>query len=454
MPALHAFLLALLLATLAPGLRADPVDAAGAARAAAAFAEALQHAEQERWDHALEAVERAHKATPHDPRVGLLRIEALVAVGRRGEAERVLDEDLWHQLGQGRWSPVLRSYSPEVLTSWARRVALRRFARGAPPAETADAARAALAGYRDPANSASLGHQLAIALVALRTGPRAEDRELTAAGHELLAARCPPAFAVGALALPWLVVVLLLPWGPRSRGVATALGAGLLVAEVQVLAAGLAGAWRGGVWTLLLEAPVGPVAHEAMALAGALGAAGLGLLLAGCSLLRGRPPWLRELLSGPAGEDLREGVRWGAGVVAWLGLLVLAQAAWRAAGGRVGLLEAARVLLASRTPTLGVAGGWLALVVALRVVVAPWLEEAVFRGALFGRLRDVFGWRGGAVLSAWAFALAHGRDPLALLGVGILLAAARHRTQRLWVCVIAHAIWNAVALLATIALMP
>jgi membrane protease YdiL (CAAX protease family) len=400
--------------------------------------------EQERWSEALAAAERAQASTPDDPRIGLLRIQALVGLGRRPEAERVLDEELWQQLGEARWRPVLRSYPPQVLTSWARRVALRRFARRAPPGDTADAARAALAGMLAPASTEVLLDQLAVALVAVRVGPLAKDEVLTRGGHELLTARCPPTWAAGALLLPWVLLVILLPWGPRARGLAMAAGAGLLAAELQVVAAGLAGSGLAGTWTLLLEPLVSPVTQQAAVLAAGLGVAALGLVLLAWS--GARAEWLGKLTAAPTRAELVEGLRWGAGVVAWLGLLVLARAAWRAAGGQVGLLEAVHDLLAPRAQALPPGAGWAAAAVTLRLVLGPWLEEAFFRGALFGRLRERFDWQGAAVLSALAFALAHGRDPVALVGVGILLAAARHRTTHLWPCVVAHAIWNAVAL--------
>lgn len=432
-----------------PG-RADP---GAAERAGARMLEALDLFEKGQWAPALAAAEEARRATPDDPRIGLVRIRALVELGRRDEAERILDEEIWQELGKPRWGEVLAGFSPHILTSWARRVALRRFARGADPKATGEAARAALAGYQAPDTPEGLEHQLAVALVAVRTGPRARDPEVTAAGHALLQARCPPAWAAGVLALAWLPLLLLLPWGARSRALAAAAAACLVVVETQALGAGLAGAWLAGNWTLLLEAPraggpTGPVAT----VAGLVAAGLLGIALLAVAMARGRPAWFRELTGGPGRDDLEHGVRWGLGVVGWLGLLVVAQAAWRASQGAVGFGDAALAILARPDPLLATGGAVAALGLVLRLVLGPWLEEALFRGALFGRLQQAFDWQGAAVLSAMAFALAHGRDPLALTGVGILLAAARHRTGRLWPCVVAHATFNGVALLLALGL--
>ncbi len=100
------------------------------------------------------------------------------------------------------------------------------------------------------------------------------------------------------------------------------------------------------------------------------------------------------------------------------------------------------------------AGGLpLALVALLAVVVAPLVEEVIFRGVLFRALADRINLSVGLVLSAAIFAVIHVEvvlsQPFALVGlftVGFLLALAYHLTGNLMVAVLGHAVFNAISL--------
>lgn len=104
------------------------------------------------------------------------------------------------------------------------------------------------------------------------------------------------------------------------------------------------------------------------------------------------------------------------------------------------------------------AGGLPLLVVALlAVVVAPVVEEVIFRGVLFRALADRINLPVGLVLSAAIFALIHIEvvlsQPFALVGlfaVGFLLAWAYHLTGNLTVPILGHAVFNAISLGLTV----
>lgn len=87
----------------------------------------------------------------------------------------------------------------------------------------------------------------------------------------------------------------------------------------------------------------------------------------------------------------------------------------------------------------------LAAMLAMVGVVAPIVEEVVFRGLLYAWLRERFGIWPGAILSALAFAGAHGIVILlpALFLIGLLLARIYERSGSLWPPIIVHCVFNA-----------
>jgi membrane protease YdiL (CAAX protease family) len=92
--------------------------------------------------------------------------------------------------------------------------------------------------------------------------------------------------------------------------------------------------------------------------------------------------------------------------------------------------------------------GMVAAALASTVLFAPIFEEIVFRGLLFGTLRNVFGWPLAAALSAAVFAFAHGYGSLGFASVfvsGVLWAYAYEATGSLLPGIIAHAVNNVIA---------
>ena len=98
-------------------------------------------------------------------------------------------------------------------------------------------------------------------------------------------------------------------------------------------------------------------------------------------------------------------------------------------------------------------GGALGIVLtfALVAVVAPVLEEVLFRGVVLGALARKVGTWGAIVASAAVFSLLHldlwSLLPFAVLGIGLGWLAARGRS--LWPAVLAHFLYNAAILAAT-----
>jgi hypothetical protein len=89
---------------------------------------------------------------------------------------------------------------------------------------------------------------------------------------------------------------------------------------------------------------------------------------------------------------------------------------------------------------------WLLLVGG--IVVAPVVEELFFRGFVFAGLRERYGWRRAALLSAGLFAVIH-LQPLAVIPIfvlGTVFAYLYHRSGSIWPAVIMHVLTNGVGL--------
>jgi membrane protease YdiL (CAAX protease family) len=99
-------------------------------------------------------------------------------------------------------------------------------------------------------------------------------------------------------------------------------------------------------------------------------------------------------------------------------------------------------------------GAELGVVLALAIVVGPFLEELLFRGFLQPLLVQNLREKGGVVVTALVFSLAHGEGGLAFLplfALGVLLGAVYLRTQRLSACIFVHAVHNAANVLLLLA---
>lgn len=105
------------------------------------------------------------------------------------------------------------------------------------------------------------------------------------------------------------------------------------------------------------------------------------------------------------------------------------------------------------------AGDWagrsalhLAITFVGMVLLFPAMEELVFRGVLFSRLRQTaLGAAGAVLITAGLFAAAHLQyEPVAVAFIlvdGLLLALARHFTGSVYVCIAMHALGNLYAYL-------
>jgi membrane protease YdiL (CAAX protease family) len=97
----------------------------------------------------------------------------------------------------------------------------------------------------------------------------------------------------------------------------------------------------------------------------------------------------------------------------------------------------------SKTP--GITSISVALAVLSLVVIAPVVEEIVFRGLLFGALAARLGVLGSAVVTALLFGAVHGDMVLfpTLAAMGFVTALAYAATGNLWVAIALHAANNA-----------
>lgn len=89
------------------------------------------------------------------------------------------------------------------------------------------------------------------------------------------------------------------------------------------------------------------------------------------------------------------------------------------------------------------------LEVVLFVIVAPVMEELVFRVVLFERLADRLGATTGLVLSAVAFALLH-LDPIGAFAFAMAMSAVYVRSGSIRPAIVAHGAYNAAALIITL----
>lgn len=105
--------------------------------------------------------------------------------------------------------------------------------------------------------------------------------------------------------------------------------------------------------------------------------------------------------------------------------------------------------------TIGAHRGLAALVMDLvtGAVLAPFAEEVLYRGLIFGGLAQRMPVAAAAAVSALLFALSHGLGviaPIFVLGLGLAWIYAR--TGTIWAPIVMHAVVNAVSLLLVFAL--
>ena len=86
--------------------------------------------------------------------------------------------------------------------------------------------------------------------------------------------------------------------------------------------------------------------------------------------------------------------------------------------------------------------GWVALAL-MAVLVAPLMEEMVFRGLLYPGLRQLWGPRAAIIVSACLFGLIHPPGVWAPMTVyGIFLAYLVESTGSVWPCIVSHVLFN------------
>ncbi|MDQ4107788.1 MAG: CPBP family intramembrane metalloprotease [Actinomycetota bacterium] len=166
--------------------------------------------------------------------------------------------------------------------------------------------------------------------------------------------------------------------------------------------------------------------------------------------------WWRVVGWPAAGERVREAaVGVGLGIVSQVGVTVFAALA-------AFILAALAGTGVEVPPQVRSLTGWeAAALVVYAVVVAPPVEELIFRGLLFHSVADRHGFWSGAAASAIPFGFIH-LIPGAALGVGVLVftmmitgvawAWIHRRRQNLLVNIAIHATFNAVGVLVTLQL--
>jgi uncharacterized protein len=201
----------------------------------------------------------------------------------------------------------------------------------------------------------------------------------------------------------------------------------------------------GLVFGVLLLAAGGDIADAPLALIG-LGGQILGFALAlGYLRARGRLTW--RLLGPVRPSWLMVALGLGVGVVGTIGAYALNATLVTLVGAEEPVeQDLLNEVLAGGSSTV------LALFVA--VVMAPLVEETLFRGVLFQALRRRLGLWPGALLSSLVFTLIHVEivfsQPVALAGLfslGVFLGWAFHRTGSLLVPILGHAVFNGVSVL-------
>lgn len=89
---------------------------------------------------------------------------------------------------------------------------------------------------------------------------------------------------------------------------------------------------------------------------------------------------------------------------------------------------------------------------AFACVLAPLMEETIFRVFLFNAVRRYLGFWGGAVISGLCFGFAHG-DPIAAIPLalgGVILAFVYYRTNNAFASMITHGLFNSYTVLALV----
>ncbi len=79
------------------------------------------------------------------------------------------------------------------------------------------------------------------------------------------------------------------------------------------------------------------------------------------------------------------------------------------------------------------------------VVIAPITEEIIFRGLIFGFIKDKFGLIAALLISSAIFGLLHPGHHLSTFVMGLAFALLYYRTKSIAVPIVLHMVWNALA---------
>lgn len=221
----------------------------------------------------------------------------------------------------------------------------------------------------------------------------------------------------------------------------------------------LAGFLAGVVAAVPLYVALEPDTTGAVDGAGLLISAVVDLVMAGALLLwlrSSHPGWPRILGWPGAGRRLRE-----AAVGAGFGLLLEVVAIASSAVVALVLQNVTGETVKAPVQVSADLGGWgTVMLVAMAVLVAPVIEEFVFRGLLFRSLADRHGFWLGAIASAVPFGLTHVAVGAAidlwalritLTIVGVVLAWIYWRRRNLLANIVAHATFNVIGVVIIIA---
>ncbi|MCK4284303.1 MAG: CPBP family intramembrane metalloprotease, partial [Candidatus Brocadiae bacterium] len=98
----------------------------------------------------------------------------------------------------------------------------------------------------------------------------------------------------------------------------------------------------------------------------------------------------------------------------------------------------------------------LVLVCLLAVVIAPFVEEMVFRSVLYLPLRSRLGVVPAALIVSAAFAAVHGyaRGTAQLAVLSLIFIALFERTGTLWAPIVAHGLYNGLTILVIRTILP
>ena len=150
-------------------------------------------------------------------------------------------------------------------------------------------------------------------------------------------------------------------------------------------------------------------------------------------------------------QHFKLGLFWGvvgkfAPILIIIPLLILASIIW---GDQLASLDLESNLGMAGMPVLSFE--WFLLTIGA-VVLAPLWEEITTRGIIYPYLRQKWGVRSAVLLSSLIFALLHGIGLILVptFIVGVILALLYERTGSLAPCIIAHAVFNLIAVIAHI----